>query len=121
MWTAETYIYIHTSTYVLYVHSVRTYVCWYVCPFLRSFGVLLYEIMTFGDIPYEDMGVQEIVSNAKKGTLRLHKWVPITVMYIVICVCAKVYNHFGVCLAYMAVCCMVLDCVCSAYVDMWCS
>ena len=90
MWTAETYIYIHTSTHVLYVHSVRTYVCWYVCPFLRSFGVLLYEIMTFGDIPYEDMGVQEIVSNAKEGTLRLPKWVPVCDVYCHMHMCKSI-------------------------------
>lgn len=56
------------------------YVRMYICSVLRSFGVLLYEIVTFGDIPYEDMGVQEIVSNAKEGTLRLPKWVPCAIV-----------------------------------------
>ena len=73
------------------------YVCTYVhtyCLFLRSFGVLLYEIVTFGDIPYEDMGVQEIVSNAKEGMLRLPKWVPyVIVLFTANYFCVNVYIY----------------------------
>ena len=62
------------------------------CPFLRSFGVLLYEIVTFGEIPYVEMGVQEIVSNAKEGTLRLPRWVLMMYMYVYICVHATMFG-----------------------------
>ena len=67
------------TLYALVRMYIRMYVRTY-CLFLRSFGVLLYEIVTFGDIPYEDMGVQEIVGNAKEGTLRLPRWVPCVIV-----------------------------------------
>lgn len=36
-----------------------------------SFGVLLYEVVTFGETPYNDYEVKEIVDSAKNGVLKL--------------------------------------------------
>ena len=40
----------------------------------RSFGVLLYEVVTFGEKPYNDYEVKEIVDSAKNGVLKLPRY-----------------------------------------------
>ena len=45
----------------------------------RSYGVLLWEIVTYGEMPLEDMGLNDIVKAATNKTLRLERYVHVCV------------------------------------------
>ena len=43
----------------------------YIFKMCRSYGVLVWEIMTFGGTPHEELQTRDIVDMADKGTLQL--------------------------------------------------
>jgi len=40
----------------------------------RSYGVLVWEVVTFGGIPHEQLKVSELVELASNGSLKLNRY-----------------------------------------------
>ena len=50
----------------------------------RSFGVLIWEIATYGEVPHSNLQTRDIIEMAANGTLRVNRW--LTIMHHHICI-----------------------------------
>jgi hypothetical protein len=61
--------------------------------FCRSYGVVLWEITSYGDAPLDDMEANNIVEAAQDGTLQHSRSVSTAIHCIYISLCVKYTYH----------------------------
>ena len=50
----------------------------------RSFGVLIWEIATYGEVPHSNLQTRDIIEMSASGTLMVNRW--LTIMHHRICI-----------------------------------
>ena len=72
--SGETFLVYFETMKTMKLLPIETYPLYSIYTLCRSYGVLVWEVVTFGEFPHDKLQVNELVELASNGSLKLNRY-----------------------------------------------